>query len=337
MKRSLMQNTRGFTLVELLIVIGMLGVMMTSIYSIYLTHQRSAYVQEDVVEVQQNLKIALDRIAKDARMGGVMLVSAAPFTAVSTTYPPQNDTGLHGSEATNPGSDVLTLNVISSVPDLAMAWITTQQTDVTNAFAVDSPEAVDRFTAGAAGVGDLVYIMDPTYKTHVAPGKVYRVIDKNRNLPAPWLKLLAVQGGSAAGVVFKKGCLIIHVPSTVVPPRAGTIRYSLMDNAGNAACPVGQVCLVRATDLDPVTGVPKDTQIIATNITDLQFRYLVQVGVGAATKLDEVNVPADTTTVRAVRVTITGQTANPVKLTAGVNKVMTRSVSSVIRMYNKAS
>jgi len=69
----------GFTLVEVLITLVLTGIMMSAIYQLYLNTQSVALGQEEVVELQQNLRIAMDRLARDIRMAGFL---------VSNTHPP---------------------------------------------------------------------------------------------------------------------------------------------------------------------------------------------------------------------------------------------------------
>src|SRR5574341_1873842 len=73
MKITIHKNRSGFTLIEVLIVAAMLGIVMGAIYSLYVTHQRTAYTQEEEVDVQQNLRIAMDSISRDIRMSGFLI------------------------------------------------------------------------------------------------------------------------------------------------------------------------------------------------------------------------------------------------------------------------
>jgi type IV pilus assembly protein PilW len=64
------KQEQGFTLVELLVAIAMLGIVMAAIYSTYKSQQDSYVAQEQVAEMQQNLRASLYQMARDLRMAG---------------------------------------------------------------------------------------------------------------------------------------------------------------------------------------------------------------------------------------------------------------------------
>ena len=61
---------KGFTLIELLIVLVISGIIMTGIYSAFKTQQDSYLAQEQVAEMQQNLRAGLDIMMRELRMAG---------------------------------------------------------------------------------------------------------------------------------------------------------------------------------------------------------------------------------------------------------------------------
>ncbi|WP_321370653.1 prepilin-type N-terminal cleavage/methylation domain-containing protein [uncultured Desulfuromusa sp.] len=63
-------NNIGFTLVELIVAVAISGVIMTGIYSAFKTQQDSYLVQEQVAEVQQNIRASIDYMMRDLRMAG---------------------------------------------------------------------------------------------------------------------------------------------------------------------------------------------------------------------------------------------------------------------------
>ena len=60
----------GFTLVELLVAMAMVGIVMAAVYSTYKSQQDSYVSQEQVAEMQQNIRASLYQLARDLRMAG---------------------------------------------------------------------------------------------------------------------------------------------------------------------------------------------------------------------------------------------------------------------------
>jgi len=65
-----MRRDKGFTIVELLVVMVISGVVMGGIYQVYYTQQRSYMVQEQVAAMQQNLRAAMFFMSREIRMAG---------------------------------------------------------------------------------------------------------------------------------------------------------------------------------------------------------------------------------------------------------------------------
>ncbi len=61
---------RGFTLVELLITMVISGVIVASIYSAYTAQQKVYTAQNQVTEMQQNIRAAMDIMTREIRMAG---------------------------------------------------------------------------------------------------------------------------------------------------------------------------------------------------------------------------------------------------------------------------
>ncbi|MCJ7600430.1 MAG: PilW family protein [Desulfobulbaceae bacterium] len=70
MKTKLMDDSRGFTLVELMITVLISGIVIIAIYTAYLAQQRSHNAQNQVSEMQQNQRAALDSLVRNLRMVG---------------------------------------------------------------------------------------------------------------------------------------------------------------------------------------------------------------------------------------------------------------------------
>jgi type IV pilus assembly protein PilW len=102
-------NEKGFTLVELLIAMVIAAIVMTSVYSVYQSQQRSYVVQEEVAAMHQNLRAAMYFIEREIRMAGCDPTGAAgagmvtasgnlirfteDFRGKNAGDPPDGDTG----------------------------------------------------------------------------------------------------------------------------------------------------------------------------------------------------------------------------------------------------
>jgi len=60
----------GFSLVELLIVLVISGVIMAAVFQVFNSSQRSFIIQNDVAEMQQNVRVAKMFLERDVRMAG---------------------------------------------------------------------------------------------------------------------------------------------------------------------------------------------------------------------------------------------------------------------------
>ena len=63
-----MTEEKGFTLVELLVAVFVAGIVMTAVYSAYSSQQKSYTVQEQMAEMQQNLRSAMFMMTREIRM-----------------------------------------------------------------------------------------------------------------------------------------------------------------------------------------------------------------------------------------------------------------------------
>lgn len=76
-------NQKGFTLIELMISL-VIGTMVTgAAYSTYSSQQKTYYIQDQVAEMQQNLRAAFSRIAIELRMAGYDPQSSKIFSVTS--------------------------------------------------------------------------------------------------------------------------------------------------------------------------------------------------------------------------------------------------------------
>ena len=65
------KNDKGFTLVELMVTVLLTAIAVVSIYRGYTAFSQSADAQQQVMEMQQNLRIGMTRLAVDIRRAGM--------------------------------------------------------------------------------------------------------------------------------------------------------------------------------------------------------------------------------------------------------------------------
>lgn len=84
-----LHDRRGFSMVELMVVVAILAVVMMAVVSLYIPVQRSTAVQTQVSDVQSNLRLALNTMTRDLLLAGFLVPenpvvfenSATPTTA----------------------------------------------------------------------------------------------------------------------------------------------------------------------------------------------------------------------------------------------------------------
>ena len=69
-KNNLTSKEYGFTLIEILIAMAITGIVSTAIFSAFQSQQKSYVTQEDVVVMQQNLRVGIDMMVREIRMAG---------------------------------------------------------------------------------------------------------------------------------------------------------------------------------------------------------------------------------------------------------------------------
>ena len=72
MKEQIVKRLKeqGFTLVELLVAMAVSGIVMSGVYTVYYSQQKSYMAQEQVVGMQQNLRAAMFYMVRETRRAG---------------------------------------------------------------------------------------------------------------------------------------------------------------------------------------------------------------------------------------------------------------------------
>ena len=80
------ESVCGFTLVELLIAMAVGLIVLGAMYGVFTTHNKTFSTQEQVAEMQQNARAAMDMMTREIRMAGYdPLGSAGPGIVIATS------------------------------------------------------------------------------------------------------------------------------------------------------------------------------------------------------------------------------------------------------------
>lgn len=107
--RKSIKNSAGFTLLEMLIVMGIFMLVLIPVFNVFDNSYKSYIVQEDVSAVQQNVRVGTVFMRRDIRMAGsgmegltdldnVLLLNGAPSDGKLYGLEYENGTGPNGSD-----------------------------------------------------------------------------------------------------------------------------------------------------------------------------------------------------------------------------------------------
>jgi type IV pilus assembly protein PilW len=108
-------GNKGFTLVEIMVTLALSGIVMASIYTAFLSQQRSYLAQEQVSAMQQNIRAGLDIMTREIRMAGFdptqeagAGITTASAGQISFTQDITNNTGTGDSDGdvNDPGENI---------------------------------------------------------------------------------------------------------------------------------------------------------------------------------------------------------------------------------------
>jgi len=295
------KTPKGLTLIELLIAVAISGILMAAIYRTFIGQHRAYTVQEQVVDMQQNARVAINRMMREIRMAGFGSVSSVlpNFTAIdgpfSNIINPSDNKNIVDGQVTDQVTIIGAFEQISTLASEASPGTNTIQ------------------LTGKASEFDLVnkkYICIGGLETHTISNidTVGNTITLNENLVNRFR---------------------VDPLDPLVPPvpifKVKAITYQLRPDNRNPPMPV----LTREDNTDG-----GGSQVVAENIDNLQFRYVFEDG-------SESDSPADPSRIRMVRVTVHARTSfsdlefkSDPKYKVGEGGFRRRTISSNILVRN---
>ncbi len=258
-----LKRSKGLTLIELLVAMAISAILTAALYRTFIGQHRTYTVQEQVVDMQQNVRVAISRMMREIRIAG--------FGNAWNILPPY---GLSFSAIDGPFSYIINprddRNMIIGQHD--------DQITIIGAF-----EKVDELAVATDG-NRIIQLK----------GNVLQFDTANRKyLCIGGLETHVVTGISGNTITLDSNLLFNHAEKTPVF-KVKAIRYRLRPDNRDPNMPV-----LTREDLTDGGG----SQVVAENIENLQFRYVLEDG-------SESDSPADPSEIRMVRVTVHARTGS---------------------------
>ncbi|MDI6763579.1 MAG: prepilin-type N-terminal cleavage/methylation domain-containing protein [Thermodesulfobacteriota bacterium] len=183
-------NKRGLTLIELLIVLVISSILIAGIYRTFIGQQHTYTVQEQVVDMQQSLRMAINQMVREIRMAG--LGDLRPQDEDDKNDPKTlrwtGAGGMHGKykNIVNPSDDGQSITVVGAFQE--MTFITVKPDSSGLKFQVDDASG---FNTGGLQylsingtesarvkniVGKEIELFDPLTENHFVNEPVFRVM-----------------------------------------------------------------------------------------------------------------------------------------------------------------
>jgi prepilin-type N-terminal cleavage/methylation domain-containing protein len=84
---EILKKNKGITLIELLVALAISGLLVAALYRTFIGQQKTYVAQDQVVDMQQNMRVAISRMMGDIRMTGFGNVSMVlPVTFAGGTF-----------------------------------------------------------------------------------------------------------------------------------------------------------------------------------------------------------------------------------------------------------
>ena len=292
-------KVRGLTLIELLVAMAISAILIAAIYRTFIRQQKTYTVQEQVVDMQQSVRVAINKMMREIRMAGFGNVSnVLPLTAFTTVN----------------GFQVLTLtNIVTPSDNKNNVKQSDDQITIIGAFEqISTLASVPAPGTNVIELAGKASEFDTGYRKYICIGGLETHTIKNV-VPSPTNTITFVDNDNVVNN-FKVGTPVFKVKA---------ITYQLRWDNKNPNMPV----LTREDNTDG-----GGSQVVAENIENLQFRYILS---GDPSEYDS-PAEADRLKIRMVRVTVSARTSisDPEFIKGGTGGFRRRVITSNILVRN---
>lgn len=311
-KQKTLINSSGFTLIEMLVVMGIFGVVLAGILKVFDTSNYTYKVQEEVAEMQQNVRVSKMFLEKDIRMSGCDLKSFYIYEDEVFPFVFQNGTG-------DNGSDKLTVNYVDYSENNCNGVLPNLTTNGDMTANAAEAEINEDLSVSPYNVWDNVFTCNGvTYggSPFINFRAIIKALDGSKS-DIVWVTQVQNTGtdNKIQNAPYPNGCPGGCNKIINSYPAGSVLQFFNIRQLKRYTYYISGKALKRDT-LDPEDGITViETDTIATNIEDLQFVFgldttndnLVDTKIGEATPATLSN--AQSKQVRLVTIIIQGRTS----------------------------
>ncbi len=271
---SINVSQKGFSLVEILVVMVIMGIVTMAVMSLFLSTQNQSNTSVEISDIQQNVRIAMNEMVLDIRMAGLLVPfgQTAVANAPATPVEDGNNDCLSGG-----GDDCFTFRTAAASRLVGRIGNTSDYTVTTSTSGITAVTMANAAMARNFSDNDMVRI--------IVPADLGQRVDEIFEIDSVVGSVVTLKAVTNADT-YLKGEVMVQVDAGSPFPQQ--ISYFRSNNQ-----------LLRQVN----DGTPT---VVADNITAMQLTYLLSDGTSLSTvptaKLEEVT---------AVRIALTGQTNTP--------------------------
>jgi len=288
-----LKRSKGLTLIELLVAMAISAILIAALYRTFMGQHKTYTVQEQVVDMRQNVRVAINRMMREIRMAG--------FGSAWNVFPPQHLPFLTLAgpflDVINPGDgrDIIEGQPVDRITIIgAFEQVSTLNNPTDGGNTIELAGGADEFNLLTRR-----YLCIGGLETHI-------------------VRWVSISGNT---ITLDSNVLFNHAAGTPVF-KVKAITYQLRWDNRNPNMPV----LTREDQTDG-----GGSQVVAENIENLQFRYVLEDG-------SESDSPADPSRIRMVRVAVHARTSlSDPEFKGGTGGFRRRTIASNILVRNMKS
>lgn len=301
-------NEAGFTLVELLIAVALTGVLSLAMFDLFSNQEQAFSIQDQVGEMQQNVRVSMELISRDALMAGYKLPPAFSLVVYDNVPGGSLVDGGGATVGTNakPGTDAVTFSYVYVDPSAS------PPTYSPPTYSIDTSASGWTMNAGNFNicVDSSKYITGGT----VNPSFTYQVGDLAGVYGAGGFQFIQITSTAVLGGGCNAGYTQVNIgfsPAQSPIKLPGGINDICGGDCSNPQPTLAEI-VTRTYYVDtnnrlmvsvPVAGGGYNPQPLAENIEDLQLHYFLTGG-------GESDAPVTVSDVREIRINVLGRTAS---------------------------